>query len=210
MRIVRRLFRAPWKESSGYLPWLIVAAVLVAFWTFLPGEHDALSWLKDNKDPLSALSSIVTLFGIAIAGLLSYLRFFRGRWLFPKMTVSLEAGAIAMENENLVWIDVALENKGTVAIWNPKTTIRATLHHSDGSKSAPIDVVDFYSFPPDWKAGDYLIDVGETAFDHAVLRVAKSVSAITLFVESRDQNGAMWSRGMTFANCTDAGRSVLA
>jgi hypothetical protein len=50
------------------------------------------------------------------------------------------------------------------------------------------------------KTQENLIDVGESAFEHATLNVPKDIYGITFHISITDQSGAIWDRYITSTN----------
>ncbi len=156
----------------------------------------SLSNLEAKKDLVDALS---TIFGCAIlllGAVLSYIRFFKGRMLKPKINLQLQTGLLSQGENNLHWIEIAIENKGNVAVWNYTLKLLATPHPGDGSST---DVSDRISIPK-VDDGEHLVDVGETAFEHAIIELSKCPYAYTFEAVLKDNRGTQWRRCITVPN----------
>src|SRR5262249_14530219 len=104
--------------------------------------------------------------GIVIGGIFSYLRFFKGRLLQPKLVISCETGMVPLQAHNLHWLDICIENKGSVAVWN--YTVRVDLFHH-GSEQKRLDITNFLLDQRVDTDAERLIDVGESSYEHMVI-----------------------------------------
>ena len=196
--LVRELAVKPlWYESRGIIPWMILVAIGLGVAVLFKEGIISILWLGKNKDAINAGTGIVTSFAILIGGTLTYLKFFKGRVLRPKVVLAPTSGFIILKDENLHWIDIAIENKGSVAIWNFAVEITAVLH---GETRKSINVTDFIKIQTDNVKNDYLIDVGETTSEHAVIMVPKQIQAVTFLIKMTDQHGTIWDSYLTTTN----------
>lgn len=120
--------RRPWRESAGLVPWLILIAIALGI-ALMVKQWGLPKTISDNtRNLVDTLSTIITTSLLVIGGILSYLKFFRGRTLSPKLIITSSTGVVADKNGFLHWIETQIENKGSVAVWNYEMSIDATLH----------------------------------------------------------------------------------
>ena len=190
----------PWRESAGLIPWLILllASLLIA----LLVKYDVITTNIDEgtKNFVDVLSKITTAIFLLVGGIFSYLKFFKGRTLSPKLVITINSGMVEQGDANLHWIEAQIENKGSVAIWNYETNIYAFF---DGDFEQLIRVSECLPRPHDTKARETVIDVSEVVFEHALLTVPNQVSAISFQVEVRDQSKTVWWRSHTVSNVNE-------
>jgi hypothetical protein len=190
--------KPPWIESKGWLPWMLLMAAVLGVAVLIKEGRISTENLKQNKDAIEAASSIVTAAVVIIGGVLSYLKFFKGRLFKPKLILKPQFGIVPLNPQNLHWLDIEIENKGSVPIWNYKLQCRAVLRGDHGKANTIIELVP--TVPTDTPDREYLVDVGESAFEHRVFYVPKSVEAVTIEIVLIDEAGTQWERFITTSN----------
>jgi hypothetical protein len=193
--------KPPWREDVGILPWLALIFLALAVILLFKSNYLSKDAFKNDKDFYAALSSLVTILVLTLGAGLSYIRFFKGRTLQPKINLELKAGVVQVKDENLHWIEVEIKNSGSVTIWHYKTTIVASLIKA--AITCKVDVTDFVNaYDPLQQI--LLIDVGESAYEHALLLVPREVDVVSFQVEVRDkggdESGHSWMRVITVKN----------
>jgi hypothetical protein len=154
--------------------------------------------IQINKDFIDTLSKIITAGILIIGGVFSYLKFFKGRTLSPKLVISPKSGIVRDRKGYLHWIEVQIENKGSVAIWSYETSIYAIF---DGNIHSRVPISNFVPLPTKAKVKDErLVDVGESVFEHAFLVVPRNVYSITFQIEVKDKKNNVWVRSLTVEN----------
>jgi len=187
----------PWSESRGVIPWLFVIAGGLSVTILFKEDILSVKLLGTYGDVLDSIAKIVTIAAVVIGGALSYIRFFRGRILNPKLNIVATTGCLELDDCNMHWLDVELANRGSVAIWNYNVKVMVSLHATFSSEM----VVPAFVGPADSNRGDEnLIDVGESAWEHAIIRVPKEVQAITFRISVSEESGSMWDRYVTSSN----------
>jgi hypothetical protein len=189
--------KPPWYESRGLIPWMILLAIFLAGAVSIKEGWFAFIDFTANKDEIDGITKIFGLALLVIGGILSYLRFFRGRTLRPKLNISPKIGVIPLKGENLHWIDVEIENRGSVSIWNHEITIYATLH---APEPYCVRIIEYVSTVKEGKIQEHLIDVGESSHEHAYLRVPNNIHAITYQIVVNDDRKTTWDRCITGGN----------
>ena len=71
------------------------------------------------------------------------------------------SGSVAVRAEILHWLDIEIENKGSVPIWNYKLELWAVLH---GEQKEKIRILNLLSAERS-TSSEYLINVGESLVD---------------------------------------------
>jgi hypothetical protein len=189
--------KAPWHESQGLIPWMVL---LIVFLIVLVGIKEG--WIAHlnfaaRKNEIDGVTKILGSVILFLGGILSYFRFFKGRTFRPKLNISPKSGMIPLNEENLHWIDVKIENRGSVSIWNHEITIYATLH---SLKPYCMRVTEYMPGIIERKCGEHLIDVGEALHEHAFIRIPMNIHAVTYQIVVKDHHGTIWTRCLTESN----------
>jgi len=153
--------------------------------------------IVDNRELIDAIGAIITSCIIVLAALVSYFRFFKGRLLKPKMIIEPSYGVVELNDGTLHWIDIGIENKGSVAIWHYTVGLELKCHDDSVPKPAIIDFHSHRQFAP---GKEHVIDPGETAYEHATIRVPKNVEVITYRILVTNSQGSKWDRCLTVSN----------
>lgn len=188
----------PWSEQSLVIPLLgLLVMVLAVAAAFKMGVF-SVAWLSENKDAIGAAGTIVSTILFALAGFLAYVRFFRGRTLSPKLTIELTSGAAQAPDGTSVmhWIDVEVKNAGAVAIWGYTVTMKARLHGPTPAEHT----VDNFMVPAERQGTEFLLDVGESVYEHGILTVPPEITAVTFRVTVYSQENITWERSLTARN----------
>ncbi|SFF12880.1 hypothetical protein [Nitrosomonas sp. Nm166] len=189
--------KAPWHESQGWIPWLILLTIFLLMAVGIKEGWFAYIDFKSHKDEIDGITKILSSLVLLVGGILAYLRFFKGRTLRPKLNILPSSGFITLENDNLHWIDVKIENCGSVSIWNHEIIIYATFHTPE---PYCMQVKDYMPEITEVKNREHLIDVGETSHEHAFVKVPANVSAITYQILIKDHKGTIWVQCITVSN----------
>ena len=189
--------KPPWYESKGIIPWLLLILLVLLIAVLLKEGLISASILNSQKDTFDVVSKIITSIVMIVGGILSYIKFFKGRILRPKLNIIPRTGVIFLEKENLHWLDLEIQNKGSVAIWNYVVEVYATLH-GDAPRSTKI--TEFIEIPKSRTKEEHLIDVGESSHEHAIIRVPKEIWAVTYQILISVPNGSMWDQYLTTSN----------
>lgn len=184
-------------EISGSISWLILLALALVICVLIKDGVISNSRLIANKDVIDVLSKIVTMLVLLVAGILSYIKFFGVNTLRPKLILKLQSGLVTVDKKLMHWIEVEIQNTGSNSIWNYGMKIYAIYH---GSTTTQEEVTEFVSAPHDLRIETQFVDVGESAFEHALLFVPPHVSAVTFQAVLIDENGAFWTRCLTVKN----------
>jgi hypothetical protein len=100
---------------------------------------------------------------------------------------------ILTEDQDLHWLDVALENTGSTTLWDYSVRITAEFDRTQND-------VQLHSLASMSKEGVHAIDPGETAYEHGTIKVSKEVDFLTFRIEVKNANGTTWDRCITVSN----------
>jgi hypothetical protein len=177
------------------IPGLVVLAGILILANLLKYGLLTPTVLSANKDALSALSSVVTIVGLLVGGVLSYYRFFRGRTFHSRAELKITVTVIPAEtgtNMHVVVLDV--KNIGTLSIWNPVPSMRVQLYGPNGVEDRVYDSWSEARSPKGEGGTLAVIDSGEAASFWTELNVPDTVWAVfyTAFVHS--ERGEIWKQ----------------
>lgn len=177
---------------------IIAIALLVAnAW-----KHHVLSveWLKDQKDALAALNSIVTLLVFLAASIFSYYRFFRGRTLSLRADLDIDVSVHETPNEyNLHAYTVTAKNVGTSTIWNPRPYVRVIIH---GLKETERSIEHWYEeeINSSENSNTPVIEADEKATFFGHQEIPKSAWAVTYLATVKADSEDSWFVSKTISN----------
>ncbi len=184
-----------WLRRNHALAWVILAIVVLSLASLIKEGLLSPDWLKKNQDLIGTTSTVITTALVVLAALASYFRFFHGRLLNPKLRIGTAYGLIEIDDGNLHWLDVELENTGPIALWGYNVTIVASFDQDNHH-------VHLHSLASKEDSGDPAIDPGETAYEHGTIKVPKEADFITFRIEVRSPAGTTWDRCVTVSNRT--------
>ena len=193
--------KSPWSKSRFVIPAMAFFAVIL--FLGVPFKMGLISFadIERKKELIDAFSKIITSLALIIGGVLSYIKFFKGRVLKPKIDIHLKTGIFATKEKNLHWLEIAIENKGCVAVWNYTLDLFA-IPYPDRN---PPRNISGNVIASDVEDKEHLVDVGETAFEHAVVELDKKISAYTFEIILTDDRGTKWRRCVTVRNAEPSG-----
>lgn len=191
----------PWVESKGYKPWLLLVLFALLIAVLLKRNILSLTILTQHRNMLDGVYTITMIVVLIAGSVVSYLRFFKGRLWKPKMVINPSAGIVQLKDINLHWIDIGLENRGSVAIWNYVVDLTVDYHR----RSAPgYQKPNFHSMKRSVRESELVIDVGEIAYEHATIRIPKDVEVVTYKIVMTSPDGTKWDRCITISNRQEA------
>jgi hypothetical protein len=166
-------------------------------------KHGALtaSRLKDNKDALAALQSVVQVIVLSLGAIFSYYRFFRGRTFVSRADVALDVQVFATETDDYLHaIAIEFRNLGTVSIFDPQPVLNIRYY-------GPSDIEDEHwtnwreaRLPGRSRLSYAVVDSGETASYSASHAVPNIVWAVEYTAFITDADGITWKRSVTVEN----------
>ncbi|MBT9312540.1 hypothetical protein [Leptothoe kymatousa] len=184
-----------WRASSFTIQALFLFALLLLLYSPFKAGIISFQKISANKDLIDAISSILGILGIFIGGTLAYIRFFKGRILSPKVDLEIQSGVLLQKRSKSHWIEISITNRGNVTLWNYQIFIYLRPHPL-GNRIEYSDCV----IPSSHEHGEKLVDVGETAFEHAVIEVQEVYSVFTFEVIVVDSSNTIWRRCLTVSN----------
>jgi hypothetical protein len=187
----------PWEESAGHFKWLILVIAALSIIVLIKERYITVELLKSNKDSIEVTSKILEIIVLFIGSILGYIKFFKGRILKPRIIIKSSGKVIKSDNNNQHWIEIEIQNAGTVTLWDYKISVKAFF---DNNINSIIDVNHFIRFPIDHKSAVNLIDVAESSFEHLYLSVPKEVISVTYLISVTDRKGTHWNRSYTIIN----------
>jgi hypothetical protein len=167
-------------------------------------KHGLLSWhlLESRKDALSAANSALTICILAVGGVLSYFRFFRGRTFAVRGELDLKVDVLeAPTHEMLHVLTLSFRNVGTVPIWNPEPRIEIRGHL--GSESSPLGSISQWFEPmarPDGRIRAAVLDAGEVGRFYTQRFVNTEYWAVTYYASIACETGDVWQCTATVLN----------
>ncbi|MEO1127922.1 MAG: hypothetical protein AAFX95_28140 [Cyanobacteria bacterium J06639_16] len=171
---------------------IVVLSLLISFKLGLIQLSD----IKNNKDLIDSVSTIVGVSVLLAGSLLSYFRFFKGRVLRPKVDLEIRSECFSSsDDKNLYWIEIVISNKGDVAIFNYRVFVDVHSHPSNTRIDMSQKIIQ-----PCRRHGKSVVNIGEMASQHAVFELEKSAKAYTFEVSVIDASNAMWRRCLTLKN----------
>jgi hypothetical protein len=172
---------------------LVIAILLIALLT-TRGVVTA-GWLVTNKNAIDAASTLVSTAVLVAGALVAYIKFFHGRLFRPKLNLKLNGGVFPGGHEDTLWIEAEISNEGVGVIYDYSLGLDAVIngHTRDFSAFVQDDVTG----APGKRVR--VIDVGETAFAHAVITrpATREATTFRFFVTIPDQT--LWSRRITLS-----------
>jgi hypothetical protein len=189
--------KPPWSESRGLIPWMLLVTILLFIAVIAKEGILTRAVLLANKDVVDTAAKLLASVSLAVGGLLSYFRFFKGRLLRPKLVISCQSGMIPLARSNMHWLNIQVENRGSVAIWNYELRAEASYH---GQESDTVVISNFLQPPGVTEQGELLVDVGESSYKHALLEVPKDVQAVSFRISVTDKTGSVWDQFLTVSN----------
>jgi hypothetical protein len=166
--------------------------------------------LKDNKDSIDAIGTIITSTILVIGAIASYYRFFRGRTFSVKADLSIDVTIHESGNESYIHsIKIELANLGAFPIWNVEVAIEAYNHIDNGKLS----LINVELWKPEHKSinENETVDViysGEKSQYIAFNKVSKNIKVVTYFARVKSKKNAIWSKVITVSNLIGESKSA--
>jgi len=176
---------------------LIITLTIANAWKY---EVVSAEWLTEQKDALSALSSIVTMLILLAGSVFSYYRFFRGRTLSLRAELVLNASIHATPEKYLIHaITLTAKNVGSTTIWNPKPVISVRIHGPKEIQERR-EINDWWEEETGGQQTAAVIDPGETVSFFAQQHVPEQAWAVTYTAALRADIGDIWYVSRTVSN----------
>lgn len=151
-----------------------------------------LSSSEEDVRFFGVVSNIATILVVAIGGFLSYIKFFKGRILHPKVIISITSGKTIKNNEIIYYLEAQCDNKGTTTIWD--YTIDFHIYTFINGQEKRIDIPYTVPPPPRARGNRKIIDVGESVYAHALAVLPTTVDIAVFQVTLADKTGNIWWR----------------
>jgi hypothetical protein len=174
----------------------VVLGVLVAWREGLVSA----TWLKDNKDAVSAACSLVTATVLVLGAVASYLRFFRGRTLSLRAELALSVSTHPTTSGVVLHaITLTAKNVGNATIWSPVP--RMTLEVHGPPETAGSELISDWTEETARAAGFMpVIEPGETVMFFAVRRIPAAAWAVAYGATLRADRGDTWHTSRMVSN----------
>lgn len=189
------------RHRDTIIPLLAVAAATLLLVNLMKDGVLTPSRLKDNKDALAALQSVVQVVVISLGAVFSYYRFFRGRTFVARADVELCADVFgAGSDAYLHAIRIEFKNLGTVSIFDPRPVLNVQYYGPTPVKDENWSDWREASLPDRSRLSYAVVDSGETASYSASHEVPKTIWVVEYTVFITDTDGVTWKRSVTVAN----------
>lgn len=161
-------------------------------------------WLRDHKDALAALSSIVTMVLLVGGAIFSYYGFFRGRMFSLRLDVALEVSVHPAARGNLLHaVTLLARNIGGATVWEPHPKLEMRIH-GPPTVSRTLTVDDWWKEEGVRQGAAAVIDPGECVRFFAQHEVSERAWAVTYVGGIRADQGDAWSVSKTVTNSKQA------
>jgi hypothetical protein len=178
---------------------LVISLLFANAWKYRIVSVD---WLKEQKDALSALSSIITMLILLAGSVFSYYRFFRGRTLSLRLEIGIDVSVHKTTKPFFIHaITVIAKNVGSSTIWNPTPHVTVHIHGPD-TIAQEREITGWWEEPiiEDRKLLAPVIDSGETVTFFAHQEIPADAWAVTYTASLRTDNGDSWFAAKTISN----------
>lgn len=188
-----------YKTEINFILSLIAAILIIA--NLQKYQYISSQWLKDQKDALAALNSIITMIVIVAGAIFSYYRFFFGRTFALRTELSLDVSVHGTnESFTLHAINLNVKNIGGLSLWNPKARLTLVIHGETEVKREISDwQEDHFSADQDRSAISTVIESGETTSFFTYERIPENAWAVT-YVACLTVDQASWKVSKTVTN----------
>ncbi len=195
----RAMFRSGrWPTPNQVIPWLVLIVILEIVFVLVKCGVISNANLTKTKPFIDTAAALVTASVVVAAGILSYLRFFKGRVLSPKLDLQLNESSIPTDSGFLHTLEIELRNKGSVPVLEYRVGVWSTIHQGDSKGKRRR--VPLLSRPRVASRSSQFVDVDESAFEQVHLDVPANAHAITYLVIVRSRPRALWYRRLTVSN----------
>jgi fumarate reductase subunit D len=155
--------------------------------------------LKDQKDAISSVSTIISTVLLIIGAVVSYFRFFRGRTMAVRANVSIDVSVhTAQQDSRVHGVTIKMTNVGTSPIWNPAPVL-SIQYHGEQKPHANVDEWDVTS-RQNPQGTQFVIDSGETSEFFAYVRVPSRIEVVRYEAIVTCKSGETWQAARTVSN----------
>jgi hypothetical protein len=199
MRFRTSPVRAPWSGGSFAIPLLIVIASGLLVLVLLKEGVITPARLRAHKDPIDAAATLVSTALLVCGAGVAYVRFFKGRLLHPKLDLAVTAAAVPSGGGCAYAVEVEITNKGAVTVWDYTLALHAQVLGEQQLVNCTRWLRDDLSEVG--AGGARSVDVGETAYAHAVVELRPRGKPVTFRAILHSRDGIVWARSVTAAGC---------
>lgn len=192
-------FRAPWRVGSFAIPLLIVVASLLGLAVLVKEGVITPARLRAHKEDADVAATVVSTVLLVCGAGVAYVRFFKGRLLHPKLDLAITAAAIPSGSGCAYAVEVQITNKGVVTVWNYTLALHAQVLGEQQTVDCTRWLRDDLSEVG--TGGARSVDVGETAYAHAVVQLFPRAEPVTFRAILHSSDGIVWARSVTVAGC---------
>lgn len=174
---------------------LLLIAVLFRY-GFISGPA-----LVRNKDLIDVEAKILGAAVLTFGAVASYFRFFKGRTLSPRLTVSPQVEVLQIDSaRNLHVLSVEVKNVGSVAVWGLEPHVE--IHFHGGQLKPEPDVGNWFTplEQKDVRRRLHMLDTDESSQFVVHREVPVDCWAVTYFARVDLSSGHSWHRIVTASN----------
>jgi hypothetical protein len=195
-------WRVAWtKYYDAVIAVLVAALIVAATGALFRAEILSARLLADNKPVVDVASMLLGAAVLLLGAVASYIRFFRGRTLSPRVNLRATASVFPIdERSHLQVLDVELENSGSSAIWDIEPTVDIIYHAPVVKKEQGQDDWIRTQDCPEGNAPTEMLDTGVTGNYVWHREVAVDVWAVTYSIQVKHSGGHVWYRVITVSN----------
>jgi hypothetical protein len=190
------------KNRANIIIFLTIAILLLCIAILWKSGIVSLSALKEQKDSISAIQSILTIIFLIFGAVASYYRFFRGRTFSTRAELELDVSIHKCKDQfYLHAISLTAKNVGTISIWNPKPKIQVQIHSQNDKEKIRV-ISDWWEEDSSDVATEMvtLIDSGETVTFFAHQEIPLESYAVTYLASMSCDSGDIWHTAKTISN----------
>ncbi len=172
---------------------LIIGLVMAGLWR----RHIvSLTWFKDRKDGIAAVSSVVSTVLLVVGATFTYFRFFRGRTLALRAELQLSATVHPTKEQHLIHaITLKIKNVGGSTIWSPTPLLRLRIFGPEGvSRTSDIEFSEVVGSEAHGSAtaSFSVVETGETVSFFTVAQVPQAAWTVVYKASLAADSGDIW------------------
>ena len=185
-----------WRNRAFLIGALLLIALVESIGLLIKHSYLNAQILTVHKDTIDGVATVITTLLLIVGGILSYIRFFKGRTLSKKLNLNLDVNVLPCDEESyLQAVNLEISNVGSVAVWNPNLEIEIRCLGPEGIQ---VRKVRNWSYPEGFN--NDVIDPGETCSNHATEQISKKFFAVTYVATVTSHIGSSWVSALTIPN----------
>ncbi|MEM1221584.1 MAG: hypothetical protein AAGH40_02385 [Verrucomicrobiota bacterium] len=188
--------KKPWRESSGWFPYLYAFLALLIVGVPFKTGHLTLELLGQNKDVITAVTSLLTFLLVSIGGAFTYFKFFKGRLLSRRLNIDLTAKVFNLKDFNNLCIDIILDNVGLVSLWDLEISVDSESFDLRNRNLSISKFVLTENIPNIFR----VIDPGEKGYEQVLIPIPKDSAYMITKISIQDRDEFKWNRSITVKN----------